>query len=95
MDDAFLPLHQMIEQAVPLGREIRDEEAGVNSCIYACSIETPVELDIVRDENGTLRIGCVPPLYRVSTSFLPVFHEIRFTAELNHLSELAEVPDGE
>ena len=95
MDDAFLPLHRMIEQTVPLGREIRDEEAGVTICIYACSVETPVELDVVRDDNGALRIGCVPPLYRLSTSFLPVFHEIRFTAELNRPPEMAEVPDGE
>jgi hypothetical protein len=95
MDDAFLPLHRMIEQTVPLGREIRDEEAGVNSYIYACSIETPVELDVVRDEDGALRIGCVPPLYRVSTSVLPVFHNIRFTAELNKSPDEGEVPDGE
>lgn len=95
MDDAFLPLHRMIEQTVPLGREVRDQEAGVKSYIYACSIETPVELDVVRDENGTLSIGCAPPLYRVSTSVLPVFHSIRFTAEVNQSPAAGEVPDGE
>lgn len=93
MDDAFLPLHRMIEQTMPLGREMRDQEAGVKSHITACAIETPVELDIVRNEDGTLRIGCVPPLYRVSTSVLPVFHNIRFTAELN--ADGGELPDGE
>ncbi len=82
MDQAFIPLQKMIDGMTAFRGEIRDDDAGVHSYIYECGIDSPVELDVFRDENGVLRIGSVPPLYRVETTFLPVFHRVSFTAAL-------------
>ena len=83
MDEAFLPFQQIIERMLSFGGEFVDDEAGVRSYIYECEIESPVELDVVWDEQGTLRIGSTPPLYYVDTSIRPSFHRLRFIAQLS------------
>lgn len=80
IDEAFLPFRQVIERMLAFREEIVDEDAGVRSYIYQYDIELPVELDVVRDESGALRIGSTPPLYYVDTTFRPSFHSVRFTA---------------
>jgi len=82
MDEAFMPLQQMIERLPSFSGEIRDDETGVRSYVYQCSIESPVELDVFRDATGVRRIGSVPPLYYVDTTFRPAFHKLSFTAGL-------------
>lgn len=83
MDEAFLPLQKMIEQLTSLIGEVWDLDAGVRSYIYECALESPVELDVFREEDGALRIGSVPPLYYVDTAFRPVFHKLSLTARLS------------
>ena len=83
MDEAFMPFRKVIERMLSFGGEIVDDEMGVHSYIYACEIESPVELDVVRDEKGALQIGSTPPLYYVDTSIRPSFHRLRFTAQLS------------
>lgn len=83
MDEAFMPFQQIVERMLSFGGEIVDEEAGVRSYVYECEIESPVELNVVRDEEGALRIGSTPPLYYVDTSIRPSFHRLRFTAQLS------------
>ena len=82
MDDAFVPFHSIVHGMSPTGGDFRDEEAGVHSYIYRFEIESPVELDVARDENGGLQIGSTPPLYYVNTSLRPSYHRVRFIAEL-------------
>lgn len=83
IDEAFMPFQQIIERMLAFGGEIVDDEAGIRSYIYECDIESPIELDIVRNENGTLHIGSTPPLYYVDTSFRPSFHKLKFTAQIS------------
>ena len=83
MDDAFLPLHRMIAEMASFPPEIVDKEAGVRSRIHTFEIETPIELDVFRDDDGALHIGSIPPLYRIDTTFRPWFHNLRFTAKLS------------
>ena len=83
IDEAFMPFQQVLEEMLAFDGEFIDDEAGVRSYISRYEIESPVELDVVRDENGGLRIGSIPPLYRVDTSFRPSFHKLRFTAEIS------------
>lgn len=85
MDEAFMPLHRMIERLTPLHGEIRDSAAGVRMYIYECGIHSPVELDVFRDEEGALRIGSVPPLYYLDTTFRPVFHRLSFTGGISQV----------
>ena len=89
MDEAFMPFAEILRQTMTFRGEFVDEAAGVRSYIYACDVEMPVELDISRDESGGLRIGSIPPLYRVDTSIRPSYHRIRITACL------AEERDGD
>jgi hypothetical protein len=87
IDESFMPFQQIIERMLAFGGEIVDDERGVRSYIYECEIESPVELDVVRDEQGTLHIGSTPPLYYVDTSIRPSFHRLRFTAQLSEGSD--------
>jgi hypothetical protein len=87
IDEAFMPFQQIIEKMLAFGGEIVDDEAGVRSYIYKCQIESPVELDVVRDEKGTLQIGSTPPLYYVDTSIRPSFHKLTFTADKSRGSD--------
>jgi hypothetical protein len=82
IDEAFLPFQQIVEKMVAFTGEIYDRDAGVRSRIYKCVIESPVELDVVRNDQGALQIGSTPPLYRVETTFLPAFHRMMVTVEI-------------
>ncbi len=55
-------------------------------------VETPIELDL-RSSNGDVSaLGSAPPLYRLETTIMPVFHTLRLTlvpdAELDVVEEL-------
>jgi hypothetical protein len=79
IDEAFLPFRELLAGMLALPGELVDAEAGVRSRIYECELESPVELDVVRDESGRLELGSVPPLYRVDTDIRPSFHRLRVT----------------
>jgi hypothetical protein len=80
MDDAFMPLHRLLERMLPASADLVDEERGVRSYLTSCHIETPVEFDVVVDTDGTMQIGSTPPIYYVDTSVRPSFHHLTFTA---------------
>jgi hypothetical protein len=82
MDEAFVPLHDIIGGLRPTA-DVRDDELGIHSYINRVEIEAPVELDVSRDEAGALQLGSTPPLYYVDTSLRPSYHRLRFTAELD------------
>ena len=81
MDEAFVPLHEMVLGMAATG-DIRSDEHGIHMYVERLEIESPIELNLTVDPGGNVEIGSVPPLYRVDTSVLPSFHQIRFTAEL-------------
>ena len=87
MDEAFMSFSETLEKLLSIEGEIFDDGNGIHSYIYAFDVGTPVELDVVRDENGQLKLGTVPPLYRVQTTFRPSYHNISFTAEKLNTSE--------
>ena len=89
MDEAFMPFAEIVRRMLAFGDELVDTEEGVRSYIYEYNIESPVELDVVRADDGQLQIGSTPPLYYVDTSIRPSFHRMTFRARL------AEVSDGD
>lgn len=89
MDEAYLPVADILRKMLAFPVEIVDAEAGVRSRVYQCQIEMPVELSIFRDDAGALRIGSTPPLYYVDTTLRPSYHRVGFTARLE------ETRDGE
>jgi hypothetical protein len=76
MDEAFIPLSKMIESITDIEGEIYTDDQGIHSYIYAFDVSTPIELDVFKDEHGKLQIGSVPPIYRVPTTFRPLYHSI-------------------
>ena len=80
VDEAFLPLAELLPQLLPVLPDLYDANAGVRSRITGLDVQTPVELDIVVDAGGGVRLGGTPPIYHVQTSTLPVFHTIRLVA---------------
>jgi len=82
MDEAFVPLHRLLPDLLPLTAVIEDEELGVRQIVTGCEVDTPIELDLVVGSGstaGTVQIGAAPPLYHLETSDLPVFHRVRIT----------------
>ena len=80
MDEAFLPLDQLLPGLLPGVEDLVDPDAGVRSRVTGLEVQTPVELDIRVGPNGVVRFGGSPPIYHLETSTLPVFHSIRLTA---------------
>lgn len=85
MDEAFIPLHQMITGMAAHG-DIRSDELGIHMYVDRISVECPIELDLSVGADGALAIGSVPPLYRVTTSLRPSYHQIRFAAQLGEMT---------
>ncbi len=81
MDNAFISFEAIVEKMLDIKGDILDEDNGIHFYIDELEVGTPVELDVVVDENGKVTIGMIPPLYRVGTSFRPSYHNITLTAE--------------
>jgi hypothetical protein len=86
MDEAFVPLHEMVLGMAARG-DIRSDALGIHMYIDGFAIETPIELDVVVGDDGAVTLGSVPPLYRVDTSLRPAYHQIRFTAQLGEMTD--------
>ena len=86
MDEAFLPLNQLLPELIPNLPDITDDDAGVRTRITGYEVTTPVELGIVVKPDGSVELGAAPPLYHVATSTLPVFHTVRLVAEREGVS---------
>jgi hypothetical protein len=83
MDEAFVPLHRIIQGMAPAVGDLCDDDVGVHMYIDRFEIESPLELDVVRDPDRGLEIGSTPPIYYVDTAQRPSYHRIRYTAELS------------
>lgn len=81
IDEAFVPLGDLVPLLLPDLPDLVDERAGVRSRVTGVELETPVELDIRVDDDGRVSLGGSPPLYHLETSWLPVLHQVRFSAE--------------
>jgi hypothetical protein len=81
VDEAFIPLHRLLDGMAPTGADFVDEELGVHSYVTAFEIDSPVELDVTMGPGGEIQIGSTPPLYYVDTSVRPSFHRLRFSAQ--------------
>jgi hypothetical protein len=85
IDEAFLQLQHIVEKLTDLDGEFYDDSEMIHMYINEFEIESPVEFDILVDENGKVQIGTTPPLYRVDTTIRPSFHRIWLKAEKTDL----------
>ncbi|MBK8610185.1 MAG: hypothetical protein IPL84_09610 [Chitinophagaceae bacterium] len=81
IDEAFLPFNEMMQKMLEIDGELFTQEKDIHSYVYEFEVNSPIELDIIVDETGKVKLGIVPPLYRVETSFRPSYHSITFKAD--------------
>ena len=80
IDEALVPFHEQINAMLEIDGTIEDKNADFRMIIHEVTIESPVQLDIIVDEDESVTLGSSPPLYYVDTEVQPVFHKIRFRA---------------
>lgn len=86
VDEAYLPLADLVPDLLPSVPDLHDEEAGVRTWVTGYDVDTPVELSIGVRPDGSVELGASPPMYHVETSTLPVFHAIRVVAVREQVS---------
>lgn len=82
MDEAFVPFARLVGQLLAFRGEFVDGEAGVRTYITSCDIDSPLELDVRRGDDGRLEIGTTPPVYPLLTTTPPMYHQVRIAAAL-------------
>ena len=93
-DEAYAWLSENVAAYTDLIGEISDEAAGVRMRAESITIETPVELEIGVEDDGSVRIACAPPVYAVEATLEPVFHRLRFTAVADSRPQRGGSADG-
>jgi hypothetical protein len=84
MDEAFAPFAGNVTAFADVLGLFEDAQGIQRFRVTALSVETPVELVVQTDSDGAVRLGAAPPLYRVDTTVLPVFHRLRMTLVPQH-----------
>lgn len=84
MDEDFISLSKFIDNMTSLdyymSNSYMDTEIAMQ--IEEVITETPCQLNIELDDNNNVKIGVIPPMYYVETSFMPVFHKIKLKIRL-------------
>lgn len=81
LDESMMSLSEMVSDMVqPFESEI-SQEAGFSMSLVGIRLDMPVQLQVTTDENGQVLLGITPPIYKIETSFNPVFHQVRFSCE--------------
>jgi hypothetical protein len=80
IDEALLPMYQHLQGFVDINGVISDDFAGVKMELEEVEIESPIQLQIIVQENGAVTLGSSPPVYYVETGVMPVFHQIKVKA---------------
>jgi hypothetical protein len=81
IDEAMMSIREMVSFFFESFEDITDNEEGVAMGIEKISLDMPVHLDVVLNNDGSVELGTAPPLYKVDTSFSPIFHQLKFTIE--------------
>lgn len=81
IDEAYARFSENLTAFGDLTGTFMDEtgEQGVHAT--RIEVETPVEMDVCVQDDGSIFLGFAPPLYRIETSILPVFHTLHLTLE--------------
>ncbi len=79
IDESMMTLEEMVGELISPVEEIIDQEEQVSLSIHQLALDMPVQLEVVVRDDGSVQIGTSPPLYKVETSFTPVFHQLRFS----------------
>ncbi len=96
IDEAYAPFAGNITAFADLLGAYEDPGKTQRLRATGIKVETPVELDLLSQGGHVMAIGTTPPVYRVETTIMPVFHTLRMTivpsAEVN--SEPGDLSDA-
>jgi len=82
-DEDFIALSSFIKELAQVDYYLEEqfEDKTIAAHVKSVEIESPCQMDVAVDESGNVSIGTIPPMYYVSTSFMPVFHNIKLTID--------------
>ncbi|OEK08223.1 hypothetical protein A8C32_01805 [Flavivirga aquatica] len=83
-NEDFIDFSEFIEEFISIDTymESHFEHQTVTLHVEKITTETPCQLHVEVDDKGEVKLGSIPPLYYVETSFMPVFHNIKINFEL-------------
>ena len=82
IDESMMSLSEMVGDLVEPFEPEQDEQQTISMSLLSVHLDMPVQLQVAVSEEGKVILGITPPLYKIPTSFEPVFHQIRFTCEI-------------
>ena len=82
-DESMLGFSGLLEELLEPFDVFSSADDACTTQVESIRLDMPVQLQARVDDAGQVVIGIIPPLYRVSTSFDPVFHRVAFTCEIN------------
>lgn len=93
IDQALLPLHEFISSfTAGLSGTMNDDDDIQQMSIESVTLDLPIEIDAVTDNDGRLILGGGPPTQIIETTFMPVFNRLRVVLE--PIQEEQEGADG-
>lgn len=78
-DGALAPFGDFAADLAVFAETLEDADAGVSLAVDGMTIDLPVELEVLVDGDGRVRLGGEPPTQFTATSVMPVFHRMRIT----------------
>ena len=83
IDESMMSLSDMVEDLVEPFEPEQDEHRFLSMSLQSIHLDMPVQLQVSVFDGGKVKLGITPPLYKIETSFQPVFHQIKFTCAID------------
>jgi hypothetical protein len=83
VDESMMSLSDMVEDLVEPFEPEQDEHQFLSMSLQSIHLDMPVQLQVAISADGKVTLGITPPLYKIETSFEPVFHQIKFTCAVD------------
>lgn len=79
----FIELNEFMKELIKANQGVVSsyEDTMTHTLVEKATMGTPCQLNITVNDEGKVSLGCIPPLYYVETSFMPVFHQIEVSIE--------------
>ena len=87
LDIGIAPISEFVEEMVNVSGDLISKEYGVQMVMENMRVSTPVEIDMVMNEQGEMLLGSIPPSQTIETSIMPVFHKIKLNISIDRHDE--------
>jgi hypothetical protein len=73
----LMPFGQLVEELTNYQKQQVDEKTGLVMTIEELTVDMPIELKVIVDNDGKVDLMGSPPTQLVKTTVMPVFHQMR------------------